>query len=76
MVNRIANIDKRGRIAMARVLKESGIKPPVRCSVEVKKGKIIVRPLPKMAERGFGIFKTTKPIGDVDEILQKMKPKL
>ena len=69
-------MDKRGRLAMAKVLKEAGIKPPIKCIVSVEKEKITVKPLPKMAERGFGIFKASKPIGDVDEILKKMKPEL
>jgi bifunctional DNA-binding transcriptional regulator/antitoxin component of YhaV-PrlF toxin-antitoxin module len=76
MVSRIMKVDKRGRIAMAKALKEAGIRPPVRCLVSVEKEKITVKPLPKMAERGFGIFKASEPIGDVDEILKKMKPEL
>jgi hypothetical protein len=58
---------------LAKALKEAGIKPPVRCAVSVERGKITVKPLPKMAERGFGIFKATKPFGDVDEIIKKAK---
>lgn len=76
MISRVTKVDKRGRMAMAKALREAGIEPPVKCLVSVGKGKITLKPLPKMAERGFGIFKTSKPIGDVDEILKKMKPEL
>ena len=72
-ISKIASVDKRGRIVLAKALREAGIKPPVRCVVSVERGKIIVEPLPKMAERGFGIFKSTKPFGDVDEIIKKAK---
>ena len=75
-ITKVAKIEKRGRLAIGRILKKVGIKPPVRCVVKVDKRKITVEPLPKMAERGYGIFKANKPIGDVDEILKKMKPEL
>ena len=76
VVGKIAKVDKRGRIVLVKALREAGIKPPVRCVVSVGKGKITVEPLPKIAEKGFGIFKANKPIGDVDDILKKVKPRL
>lgn len=73
MIGKITKVDKRGRMYMAKILKKAGIEPPVKCVVRVERGKITVEPLPKMAERGFGIFKATKPFGDVDEIIKKAK---
>jgi len=58
---------------LGKVLKEADLKPPLKCLVGVEKGKIILKPLPKMADRGFGIFKVTEPFGDVDEIIKKAK---
>ena len=72
-ISKIAKVDRRGRVVLAKALKEAGIEPPVKCVVNVGKGKIIIKPLPKMAERGFGMFKTTKAFGDVDEIIKKAK---
>ena len=73
VVSRIVKVDKRGRATLAKALKDAGIKPPIVCAVTAGKGKITMRPLPKMAERGFGIFKATKAFGDVDEIIKKAK---
>ncbi len=73
VVSRVTKVDRRGRMAMAKALKDAGIKPPVRCVVSVEKGKITVKPLPKMAEKGFGMFKASKSFGDVDEIIKKAK---
>jgi len=75
-ITKVVKIDKRGRLAIGRILRKAGIKAPVKCVVKADKKKITVEPLPKMAERGYGIFKASRPIGDVDDILKKMKPEL
>ncbi|NOZ77089.1 MAG: AbrB/MazE/SpoVT family DNA-binding domain-containing protein [Euryarchaeota archaeon] len=68
----IATVDKQGRVYLPKDIREkAGVEPGTRFHVETEGERIILEKRRSIVRESRGIFRTKKPIDDVDRVIKE-----
>ena len=67
-----ASVDKQGRVYLPKDIREkAGVEPGTRFEVEADEGKIVLKPRKSRVRESMGVYKTKRPIEDIDKLIEE-----